>query len=178
MVGMSLMASASPVVLDMALAPVIAQKRAQNFATAETAAVTYAAQNEGSKLALTPVPSTCDRTEDVPGVAYTISCDAGEGQFRQVVERSFKVLPLAQGSTTYTNPARVFAFDTPSQYSHVECQPGDPWGVIWYNEHLAAGHLKACIPAPLWSQQRYDESNPDDWLYDISGYGFGQHKDY
>ena len=39
MVGMSLMATAAPAVLQMSIAPAEAQVRAQNFAVAETAAV-------------------------------------------------------------------------------------------------------------------------------------------
>ena len=41
MVGMSLMASASPMVMNMAIAPAEAAKRAENFAVAETAAVVF-----------------------------------------------------------------------------------------------------------------------------------------
>ena len=43
MVGMSLMGAAAPMVMNMALAPAEAAKRADNFGVAETAAVVFAA---------------------------------------------------------------------------------------------------------------------------------------
>ena len=43
MVGMSLMAGASPMLMTMAISPAEASKRAQNFGVAETAAVVFAA---------------------------------------------------------------------------------------------------------------------------------------
>ena len=119
------------------------------------------------------MPKICD-LEDHKNRSYTISCSVGEGQFKQTAERSFRL----EVESTYTNPMREFAWETPSMYSHVECLSSDPWGVMWYNEHLAAGGLGACIPAPAWNQERYLESNPDDWLYDLSEHGYGKHPDF
>ena len=170
-VGMSLMGVAAPMVMEMSLAPVIAQKRAQNFGIAETAAVTYAAAYEGT----TNTPKDTDDCKvEAKGDAYSVTCAHGKGKYKQEVTRAFRL----QVNSSYTNPTRAFAFDTPSRYSHVECPVNDKWGVMYYNAHLKAGHLDACIPAPLWSQARYLESNPDDWLYDISDYGYGRHPDF
>ena len=91
MVGLSIMGAAAPVMMDMSLAPVIAQKRAQNLGIAETSAVTYAAANEGSKLELTAIPDGCDVTE-LGDLAYSITCVEGENtQFTQSVTRAFRM---------------------------------------------------------------------------------------
>ena len=166
------MGAAAPTMVQMTLAPIEAQKRAENFSIAESTAVAFAAANEGQQ-SVTKAPSGCELTNVAPS-AYDITCVSGEGRFRQTVTRSFK---LRTGST-YTNPTRTFAFDTPLNYSHVECPVNDPWGVMWYNEHLKAGHLDACIPSPMWSRERYLDSDPADWLYDLSSHGYGRHPDF
>ncbi len=176
MVGMTLMASATPAVLDMSLAPVIASKRAANFGVAETQAVTFAAQHEG-EINIPENTANCT-ARDIGNYSWSVTCSEGLGRFRQEVTRAFRLRPEGDEGTTYTNPNRVFAFETPTAYSHIECQTNDMWGVVWYNAHLKAGNLEACIPSPLWSEARYLESNPDDWLYDISDYGYGSHPDY
>ena len=179
-VGMALMGAAAPAVMNMSISPIVAQVRARNFSTAETAAVTFAANWEGAK---NPdwgkdVPDNCTEPVATGSGAYDITCSGGTetSQYRQEVTRSFRLAPANAGG--YTNPTRSFAFETPTRYSHVECLPNDPWGVMWYNDHLKAGNLDACIPAPVWSRDRYLESNPDDWLYDLSDHGYGQHPDY
>jgi hypothetical protein len=109
------------------------------------------------------------------GYEYVGSCTVG----RMTVGNKAVLLSYSPDTNNeYTNPDRSFGFETPTTYSHVECLPDDPWGVQWYNKHLKAGFLDACIPSPLWSKDRYLSSNPDNWLYDISGFGFGQHPDY
>ena len=45
MVGMSIMAGAAAPMMQMSIAPIEAQKRAQNLGIAESAAVTFAAEN-------------------------------------------------------------------------------------------------------------------------------------
>jgi hypothetical protein len=174
MMGLTIAGAAAPLLLDMSLAPVMAQKRASNFAIAESAAVVFAAAHEGEPAE--PVATdTCPDLVEMEDGAYMVTCKAGQGQFAQNVTRSFR---LEVTSTGYTNPTRSFAWETPSEFSHVECPVNDPWGVGWYNEHLAAGHMKACLPAPTWSEARYLESNPDDWLFDLSSWGYGAHPDY
>ena len=172
LVGISIMGAAAPTMVQMTLAPLEAQKRAENFSIAESTAVAFAANNEGQQ-SVGKAPKGCTLSTTAPS-AYDITCVSGEGRFLQSVTRSFK---LRTGST-YTNPTRTFAFETPSKYSHVECPVNDPWGVMWYNDHLKAGHLDACIPSPVWSEARYLESDPADWLYDLSDHGYGRHPDF
>ena len=174
LVGISIMGAAAPSMVQMSIAPIEAQKRAQNLSIAETAAVTFAANNEGQKALVGDTPDNCELIT-VASDAYDITCEGGVGKYRQEVTRSFRLSP---SFGVYTNPTREFAFNTPPKYSHVECPVNDPWGVMWYNEHLKAGHLDACIPAPVWSKERYLESNPDDWLYDLSDHGYGRHPDF
>ena len=91
MVGLSIMGAASPVMLDMSLAPLIAQKRAQNLGIAESAAVTYAAHHEGASQLSDNTPDGCDLTETAT-LAYEITCTEGEGKYRMSAKRSFRLL--------------------------------------------------------------------------------------
>ena len=174
MVGITIMGAAAPSVLTMTLAPVEAQKRATNFSVAESAAVAYAAANEGKETKAATLPGICEEVAAGDG-AWDVTCTEGQGRYMQEVTRSYRLIPP---TTSYTNPTRAFAYVSPGKYSHVECPVNDPWGVAWYNEHLAAGHLGACIPSPVWNESRYRESSPDDWLYDLSDYGYGRHPDF
>jgi len=183
LVGLSIAGAAAPAMVQMTLAPIEAQKRAENLTVAEASAVTFSAHNEGKDdLDLSIISENCLDENDEPKVietaprAYEVTCDGGEGRYFQEVTRSFRLAPEVLGE--YTNPEREFAWVAPSKYSHVECLPNDPWGVMWYNDHLKAGNLDACIPSPAWSKTRYLESNPDDWLYNLSNHGYGQHPDY
>ena len=177
MVATAIIGVAAPGVARMATQPMIAQQRAVNFGVAEAAAVQFAATNEGTPdVTWEALDKDRCKVTDLGDRAYSVKCTEGEGQFKMEAERSFRL--DAEPTNTYSNPTRSFAWEVPLEHSHVECLSSDPWGVIWYNEHLAAGHLKACIPAAAWNQERYDESNPDDWLWDLSGYGFGDHPDY
>ena len=178
LVGITIMGAAAPSVMQMTLAPVEAQARAKNFSEAESAAVTFAGSNEGQMDLIGTVPENCTLSDEMAGRSYDVTCTGGleESKYKQTVSRSFRLQPESVGS--YTNPTRSFAFETPKEYSHVECQTNDPWGVMWYNDHLAAGHLNACQPSVLRSKEAYLDSNPDDWLYDISDHGYGRHPDY
>ena len=61
-VGLSIAGVAAPSMMTMSLAPFEAQKRAQNLAIAESAAVTYAAQHEGAtQLSTAPRGCVLDR---------------------------------------------------------------------------------------------------------------------
>jgi hypothetical protein len=184
LVGISVAGASMPMMMQMSIAPFEAQKRAGNLGLAETSAVTYAAFNEGN-TSLTAAPEGCYVTSI--DSAHVITCTEGEGtRFVQTVTRAFRTDP---GGTDADNPdgpsdrtdasdVRTFDYVTPDGFSHVECLSSDPWGVQWYNKHLAAGNMKACIPSPLWNLNRYLASDPDDWLYDISSYGLGQHPDF
>ena len=172
-VSASLMATLAPAVANMSLQPMMASKRAENFSTAESTVVTFSAKAEKDNT-IPDVPDDCELGELGDG-AYSITCEAGDGQFKQTVSRSFWIEDDSGG---YTNPTRAFAFETPDEFSGHQCPPNDPWGVIYYNDHLEAGHLAACTPTVAWNRNKYLNSNPDDWLYDISNFGFGVHPDY
>ena len=186
-VGLAIMGAAAPPMLQMSIAPAEAQKRAQNLSLAESSAVIFSSANEGKPaLDLTLLPDNCpiERVTETAPRAYDVTCEAGrtasgeKGRYFKEITRSFRLAALQQSS--YTNPDREFAWETPNRsgFSHIECPVNDPWGVGWYNEHLAAGHLGNCIPSPVWSSERYFESNPDDWLFDLTFWGYGVHPDF
>ena len=177
--------------LDMSLAPIIAQKRAANFGIAESAAVTYAAANEFTAGQLTEVPTgdglLCDtESTDAAQLAWTIRCRAGiDTQFEQVVTRAFRVMPLANqppanggdDQTGDDNSRRSFDYVMPGDFSGHQCTSSDPWGVNgWWNSTYPT--LAACVPDELRTEQAYLDSNPDDWYYDATTYGWGDHPDY
>ena len=174
MMGMTIMGASAPMILNLSIAPVEAAKRAENFGVAETQAVAFAANYEGT----TDFPEDTDTCTVSPegssDDAFAVTCKHGQGKYEQEVTRAFRL----RHNGDYTNPLRSFAFTTPGKYSHIECPVNDPWGVMYYNEHLKAGHLDACLPSPIWSEARYLESNPDDWLYDLSDHGYGRHPDF
>ena len=210
MVSMSIVGASAPMMLDMSLAPIVAQKRALNFGVAETSAVTYAAANEGSKLELTAIPDGCDVTE-LGDLAYSITCVEGENtQFTQSVTRAFRMAtfdPDGTGSDSsdacedgdgnnghgnsngfdcsnpgrggYANNARVFAYAAPdrSDYSGHQCTSSDPWGVNgWWKTTYPT--LGMCVPDELRTRQAYLDSDPANWYYDATTYGWGEHPLY
>jgi hypothetical protein len=174
-VATAIFGMAAPGIANMAIQPMLAQQRANNFGEAEAAAVQFAAVNEGqTEVDMKGLNEDLCELDDHGNRSFTVKCSSGEGQFVQSAERSFRL----EVESTYTNPERAFAWTAPLKYSHVECPSTDPWGVMWYNDHLKAGHLDACIPAPVWSEDRYLASNPDDWLYDLTDHGYGRHPDF
>jgi len=176
MVATALMGLAAPGVANMAIQPMLAQKRAVNFAAAEALAVQFAASNEGEEaIDMTSFNDEKCKLNDLEERAYSIKCWDGQGQFYMEAERSFR---LEVDNNTFDNPDRQFAWTAPLEHSHHQCHANDPWGVIWFNEHLAASNIKPCIPGDAWNEQKYLRSDPDDWLWDLSGYGFGVHPDY
>ena len=155
------MGAMSPVMLDMSLAPIIAQKRAQNLGIAESAAVVFAAQYEGT--AATPVDTdTCKSKELTPG-AWQVVCDHGDGKYFQSVTRGFRTLVNPQ------RPDSSFAFVTPASFSIWQCPPDDPFGVEGFNDRYGGW----CVPTPLthWGNQFPIE--PEDWVYDLSAWFTG-----
>ena len=168
----------TPVVLDVSMIPIITQAKNKNFQEAELQATLFMTKSVKDKE-LATLPSSCTLdTEDEELQNYTISCTHGtHSKVKAIASRSFTLYePGRMGG--YNNPDRQFAFEAPSKYSHIECPVNDPWGVMYYNEHLKAGHLDACLPSPVWSEARYLESDPDDWLYDLSDHGYGRHPDF
>jgi hypothetical protein len=78
MVGLSIAGASAPMLMDMSLAPVIAQKRALNFGQAEAAAVSYAAANEYTEDDLTEPPAGCsNQALDAEVLSWEITCRAG-----------------------------------------------------------------------------------------------------
>ena len=96
------MGIAAPGVANMAIQPMIAQKRASNFGEAESLAVTFAASNEGQREVAEEVPEDCDLVSP-SSRAYTITCEIGEGQFLQTASRSFRL----EVESTYSNPTEL-----------------------------------------------------------------------
>jgi hypothetical protein len=187
MVGMSLMGVAAPQIANMSIQPFVAQKRALNFGQAEAAAVSYAAANEYTEDDLPEPPAGCsNQALDDEGLSWEITCRAGvDTQFEQVVSRSFRVMPLsnqppANGEGEQTgdnNSGRTYQFVMPGDFSGHQCTSSDPWGVNgWWNSTYPT--LAACVPDELRTRQAYLDSNPDDWYYDASTYGWGDHPDY
>ena len=182
-VGMSLMASAAPMVMTMAIAPAEASKRAANFGVAETAAVVFAATYEGT----TDMPvdtDTCVSSErEGTENAYSVTCTHGTGKYVQSVTRAFRLAvpekDLKNGRDGADMSGRKFQYETPTRYSGHQCPINDPWGVNGYNDLYYTALGGACMPDVAWSQTKYQFSNPDAWLYDINGIkGWGDHPDY
>ena len=181
MVGMTLMGAAAPSVLNMSIAPVEAAKRAENFGIAETAAVVFAATYEGT----TDIPKNTDtclaaEREDTQN-AYSVTCTYGSGRYVQSVTRGFRLavpdkdLKNLDGAST----SRTFPYETPTRFSGHQCPVYDTWGVNGYNDLYYEALNGACIPEPLWTQVKYQFSDPDAWLYDVNNYnGWGHHPDY
>ena len=164
-----------PMVMQMAITPAITQVKANNFGIAETSAVTYAALNEGQDN-FTEVPENCE-LEELGNEAYKVTCVKGERQFKATVTRAFR--NTGSAPVGYSGNKRVFDFATPGDFEPHQCPAEDPWGVQYTNAQWAKNwNWGACTPSVLWNKSRYLESNPDDWLYDISGYGFGAHPNY
>lgn len=180
MVGLSIMGAASPMMLDMSLAPIIAQKRATNFGVAEAAAVVFSAQYEG-KLDIPQNTDTCvasprEETQN----AYSVTCTHGDGKYVQSVTRAFRLaVPDSDLDGNSVDTSREFAYETPTRYSGLSCPYYDAWGTNGYNDQYYSILGGACIPLDAWTQTAYQFSNPDAWLYDINNYnGWGEHPDY
>ena len=151
LVGVSIAGVATPHIAEMSLAPIIAQKRANNFAVAESTAVGYAAMNEGLSE-LTPLPDGCT-TVELDGNAYTVTCTHGEGQFKTSVSRSFRLAAICEdGNNGHGNDNGDYDCSNPGNgtQARIKYTPGvfcplwDPWGVINYND----SHNVQCIPVP------------------------------
>ena len=170
MVSLSIAGVASPMLMDMAITPVKAQKQAQNFGLAESAAVLYVAQNRHKTDFddLDEPRKKCVRSGD--GVAaVNISCTFGEGKLSQTVVRSF-LLPPKGSEFPMERPEGEYSFFRDCPADDPDSPWYDPWGVNGYNETFVEDG-KICIPGP--AQGGID---PDDdmstWLWDLRGQGF------
>ena len=130
----ALMGIIGPGVAQMAIQPVIAQKRSINFSQAEATAVAYSAKNEQA-IELTPTPDGCTVTP-IENQSYSISCVEGKAPYKQSATRSFTLASVANSTGGYQAPKAY----TPGVY----CPLWDPWGVQSYN----AAHNVQCIPVP------------------------------
>jgi hypothetical protein len=181
MVGMSLMAGASPMLMTMAISPAEAMKRAENFGVAESAAVVFAATYEG-KLDLPKDTETCvSSLRENTANAYSVRCTYGSGAYVQSVTRAFRLAVPDESldSNNIADTSREFAYETPTRFSPFECPTYDSWGVNGYNDQYYDALGGACIPYDGWNQTRYQFSHPDNWLYDINNRNsWGHHPDY
>ena len=120
MVGMSLMGAAAPMVMNMAIAPAEAMKRANNFGVAETAAVVFAATYEGTLDTPTDTETCTSEAREGTDNAYSVTCTAGTGKYVQSVTRAFRLAvpekDLKNGDGADMS-SRTFAFETPTRYS-------------------------------------------------------------
>lgn len=178
LVGLSIAGISSPMLMDMSLAPVIAQKRASNFGIAEAAAVTYAAANEGA-TELTEVPNRCTR-DDSNAPAFTIRCERGENQFIQTVSRSFIANPNSAGNGDTT---RTFSYPPPPGYTGHQCHPWEQWGTNSpaFSKVFNEWNGNSCNPPILFGNDstKYHASDPNSWLYDVNNYAaWGIHTRY
>ena len=144
-ISAALMGLIAPGVAQMAIMPVLAQKRAGNFGVAESRAVAYAALGEGAP----DLPPTntlqfdgCVAIKDQTTGAGTVTCtfpkpvNNKRQKFAQTVSRSFRLAQLQGGNSGYTAP-RAY---TPGVF----CPLWDAWGIINYND----SHNVQCIPVP------------------------------
>ena len=108
-VGLSIMGTAMPMVANMLIQPAIAQKRAENFAVAETSAVTYAASAQ-DQYTLPDIPDECE-VELIQDRTYNVICGYGEEVFYQEVTRAFTLLDEIASSLTVTTDSDMDGFD-------------------------------------------------------------------
>ena len=181
MVGLSIAGVASPMLMDMSLTPVIAQKRALNFGIAESAAVVFAATYEG-KLDIPQDTDTCtSQAREGTENAYSVTCTYGSGKYVQSVTRAFRLaVPDAAINNVGGNDSdREFAFETPTRFSGHQCPQQDAWGVYGYNDQNYEALGGACTPREIWNEPKWQFSNPDAWLWDANHFnGYGNHPDY
>ena len=173
------MGAAAPSMMTMSIAPFEAQKRAQNLSVAESAAVTYAAQNEGADtLSAWPEGCTVDST-NTP--AHTISCSHGENAYEQTIKRSFRTaVPPTDGNNT--PPGRTFDYPAPTLgFTSTECHTGEDWGIntTAFDRETNTWVGKSCQPYVTRHLVWYNSSDVEAWRYDINKInGFGSHSDY
>ena len=156
MVGLSIGASAMPMVMQMAITPAITQVKTNNFGIAEQKAVVYASANEGGST-MGEVPEGCE-VEEIESKAFSITCVEGEKQFKATVTRSFRSDGDLPGSFSYP-------YDPPTSYTHYQCPHYDPWGVVSFNRAHLGG--RNCVPIPLQSPANFAEWAQEDWLWTL-----------
>lgn len=161
MIGLSVMGIVAPTIMDISIAPVIAQKRSNNFGIAASAAVVFAATYEGT----TDIPQNTDtlvaaEREDTQN-AYSVTCTYGADKFVAYVTRAFRLAvpdqDLVNGNGA--DETRVYANPKPNRFSGHQCPPSDPWGVNGYNDQYYKALNGACTPQDAWNQVKYQFSD-------------------
>jgi hypothetical protein len=146
--------------MDMSLAPIIAQKRAENLGVAESVAVTFAAANEGGTQ-VAAAPDGCALT-GLSNTAYEITCTEGEDtKFKQSVTRAFRLNDPSNSNNINNNS---WVVDPPESFSIFNCPPEDPFGL----ENFNGRHGGWCVPTPLTHWGKQFPIEPEDWVYDLS----------
>ena len=175
MVGLSIAGLAAPSMLEMSVAPFLAQKKAEHLTQAEALAVAYAGTAEANQ-SLPAVPTGCAVSPPVNTV-YTVTCTSGGGtRFATSIARSFRIIPQQEDGGS---GGREFAFEAPPVFSGHQCPTYDQWGVYGYNDTWSDAVGGACIPRAIWNENKYRDSNPDNWLYDVNNHnGWGYHPSY
>ena len=108
-VGLAIMGTALPMVSNMMIETVVAQKRAENFAVAETSAVSYATSAQ-DKYTLPDVPDGCELTL-IQDRTHNVTCIHGENTLRQSVTHAFTLLDEISSSLTVTTDNNLDGFD-------------------------------------------------------------------
>ena len=103
------MGTAMPMVSNMMIETVVAQKRAENFAVAETSAVSYAASAQ-DKYTLPEIPDGCE-VNLIQDRTYNVTCDHGENKLKQSVTRAFTLLDEIASSLIVTTDDDSDGFD-------------------------------------------------------------------
>ena len=117
------MGASAPMMMDMPLAPIIAQKRTENLGIAEAAAVVFAATYEGTLDTPTDTETCTSEAREGTKNAYSVNCVHGSDKYVQTVTRAFR---LAVSDTDLENgdgagTTREFAYATPTRFSSHQC---------------------------------------------------------
>jgi len=121
-VSAAMMGTLMPGVMTMAIAPTVAQVRANNYAVAEAQAVTFAANAEVS-YELPEIPDNCNVNEELT----EITCVEGNGKYVMTAKRSFRLLDSgAIGSLAVYSDDDMDGFDdvTGMMTHYAECYSG------------------------------------------------------
>ena len=148
-VGTAITGTLMPGVITMFIAPILAAKRAENFSTAETSAVSYAASAHNN-CKLPELPDGCELSQ-VQDRTYNVTCTHGEKTLRQSVNRAFTLLDEIASSLTVTTDDDRDGFDDTtglpthyfqcySEWTEVgtlknNCELGGPYVIPAYAHH-------------------------------------------
>ena len=121
-VSAAIMGTLMPGVMTMAIAPTVAQVRANNFAVAEAQAVAFA-DKASISYELPEIPDICQLNDE----QTEISCKEGDGAYRMIAKRSFRLLNSgAIGSLAVYSDNDMDGFDdvTGMMTHYAECYSG------------------------------------------------------